>query len=65
MNYGNQRCLSRITTDLGKTGNREFMNDSFRFTLEDATLDRGMPEKRIAIKAYDIDYAANFNDHMT
>jgi len=39
--------LSRITTDLGKTGNKEYMNDNFRFPLEDATLDRGLPEKRI------------------
>jgi hypothetical protein len=64
MLYGEQRCLSRITTDLSSTGNRENLTDDFRFVFDDATLDRN-PEKRILLKAFDIDFAANFDDNLT
>jgi hypothetical protein len=48
MNYGDKRCLSRITTDLSKTENREYLNDNFRFVIQDELLEnRGVPEKRI------------------
>ncbi len=35
LDYGSQRCLSRITTDLMKTQNRELMNDNFRFIIKE------------------------------
>lgn len=44
-----------MTTDLTKTGNKEFFNDTFRFTLEDTTHDKS--NKKIHITAYDIDYS--------
>lgn len=59
MSYGQQRCLSRITTDLAGTGNRESLTDQFQLVLNDTTLDRaGIPEYQIQIKAFDIDFAS-------
>ena len=39
--YGFQKCVSRVTTDLTKTSNREFMNDLFRIALDDISVSRG------------------------
>lgn len=40
------------------------MKDQFRFSLKEF-LNRPNTEKHIQIKAYDIDFAANFNDNLT
>jgi hypothetical protein len=58
LDYGNQRCLSRVTTDLMKTQNRELMNDNFRFIIQE-NLGRGelASESQITIKALDLDFA--------
>ncbi len=63
-NYGNKRCLSRITTDLSKTDNKEILNDSFRFVIEDEVYNRGIPEKKIDIQALDLDFARRVDDKM-
>jgi hypothetical protein len=58
MSYGDQRLLSRVTTDLEKTGNKEVMNDKFRFYLNDMNMHRGAQiERKIKVRAFDIDYA--------
>jgi len=65
MNYGDKRCLSRITTDLSKTENREYLNDNFRFVIQDELLEnRGIPEKRIEVVALDLDFARGLEDVM-
>jgi len=64
LNYGNKRCLTRITTDLSKTENKEVMNDTFRFVIEDEIYNRGIPEKKIEVKAIDLDFARSLEDKM-
>ena len=64
MIYGKQRCLSRITTDLSKTLNREQMEDMFRIALDDISISR-IPEQKIKIKVFDIDFASNFDNNLT
>jgi len=65
MNYGDKRCLSRITTDLSKTDNQEILNDNFRFVIEDAIENnRGAPEKKIEVRALDLDFARRIDDKM-
>jgi hypothetical protein len=64
LNYGNKRCLSRTTTDLSKTENKEVMNDTFRFVIEEEVYNRGIPEKKIEVTALDLDFARNVDDKM-
>jgi hypothetical protein len=65
LSYNNQRCLSRVTTDLMRTQNTEYLNDDFRFTI-DEDLGRGesVSESQITIKALDLDFAVFHDDKM-
>lgn len=47
------KCLTRISTDLCKTGNKEVIEDLFRLPFDDITVSRDP----ISIKAYDICYS--------
>lgn len=65
LEYGNQRCLSRVTTDLMKTQNTEYMNDDFRFTInEDLGRGETVSESQISIKALDLDFAVFHDDNL-
>jgi hypothetical protein len=61
VSYGDQRLLSRITTDLQKTGNQEIMNDRFKLFLDE------IPGggKLIRVRAFDIDYASEKKSTQT
>ncbi|CDW88085.1 c2 domain-containing protein [Stylonychia lemnae] len=56
--YQKQSCLSRVTTDLRKTQNKEILNDTFRLVLDDIS-NAKYDQNRILVKAFDIDYKGN------
>ena len=49
---------------MSKTDNKEFLNDNFRFVIDEEVHNRGIPEKRIEVRALDLDFARGLEDKM-